>query len=113
MWGGLQHAVPIAIHLRLVDLESSEHVMMRFPKLVQVCNSYMTHERETWSPLPKTAMRWRWLDINDKDRPKIRSSLPRKLFAVAERIQIKSQSRVLAISSAIELESTSPIGVSS
>ena len=60
--------------------------MMSFPKLVQVCNSYMTHERETLESVTKARTAYSaGLNIDDKAQAEnqIVGALG-KLFAVAE-----------------------------
>lgn len=80
------------------------------PKLVQVCNSYMTHERETLESVTKARNAYgAGLNINDKAQAEnqIVGALG-KLFAVAEQYpDLKANQEFLAIHQRISaLEST-------
>ena len=80
------------------------------PKLVEVCNSYMTHERETLESVTKARNAYSaGLNINDKAQAEnqIVGALG-KLFAVAEQYpDLKANQEFLAIHSRISaLEST-------
>ena len=80
------------------------------PKLVQVCNSYMTHERETLEAVTKARNAYSaGLNINDKAQAEnqIVGALG-KLFAVAEQYpDLKANQEFLAIHQRIStLEST-------
>ena len=80
------------------------------PKLVQVCNSYMTHERETLESVTKARNAYSaGLNINDKAQAEnqIVGALG-KLFAVAEQYpDLKANQEFLAIQQRISaLEST-------
>ena len=80
------------------------------PKLVQVCNSYMTHERETLESVTKARNAYgAGLNINDKAQAEnqIVGALG-KLFAVAEQYpDLKANQEFLAIQQRISaLEST-------
>ena len=80
------------------------------PKLVQVCNSYMTHERETLESITKARNAYSTgLNINDKAQAEnqIVGALG-KLFAVAEQYpDLKANQEFLAIQQRISaLEST-------
>jgi LemA protein len=80
------------------------------PKLVQVCNSYMTHERETLESVTKARNAYSTsLNINDKAQAEnqIVGALG-KLFAVAEQYpDLKANQEFLAIQQRISaLEST-------
>ncbi|MDZ4734683.1 MAG: LemA family protein [Nitrospirota bacterium] len=80
------------------------------PKLVQVCNSYMTHERETLESVTKARTAYgAGLNINDKAQAEnqIVGALG-KLFAVAEQYpDLKANQEFLAIHQRISaLEST-------
>ena len=80
------------------------------PKLVQVCNSYMTHERETLESVTKARSAYgAGLNINDKAQAEnqIVGALG-KLFAVAEQYpDLKANQEFLAIQQRISaLEST-------
>jgi LemA protein len=80
------------------------------PKLVEVCNSYMTHERETLESVTKARTAYRaGLNINDKAQAEnqIIGALG-KLFAVTEQYpDLKANQEFLAIHQRIStLEST-------
>ena len=80
------------------------------PKLVQVCNSYMTHERETLEAVTKARNAYSaGLNINDKAQAEnqIVGALG-KLFAVAEQYpDLKANQEFLAVQQRISaLEST-------
>jgi len=80
------------------------------PKLVEVCNSYMTHERETLESVTKARTAYgAGLNINDKAQAEnqIVGALG-KLFAVAEQYpDLKANQEFLAIQQRISaLEST-------
>lgn len=80
------------------------------PKLVEVCNSYMTHERETLDPVTKARTAYSTgLNIDDKAQAEnqIVGALG-KLFAVAEQYpDLKANQEFLAIQQRISaLEST-------
>ena len=80
------------------------------PKLVQVCNSYMTHERETLEAVTKARNAYgAGLNINDKAQAEnqIVGALG-KLFAVAEQYpDLKANQEFLAVQQRISaLEST-------
>ena len=80
------------------------------PKLVQVCNSYMTHERETLESVTKARNAYSaGLNINDKAQAEnqIVGALG-KLFAVAEQYpDLKANQEFLAVQQRISaLEST-------
>ena len=80
------------------------------PKLVEVCNSYMIHERETLESITKARTAYReGLNINDKAQAEnqIVGALG-KLFAVAEQYpDLKANQEFLAIQQRISaLEST-------
>ena len=80
------------------------------PKLVEVCNSYMTHERETLESVTKARTAYSTgLNINDKAQAEnqIVGALG-KLFAVAEQYpDLKANQEFLAIQQRISaLEST-------
>src|SRR6185503_17162305 len=80
------------------------------PKLVEVCNSYMIHERETLESITKARTAYReGLNINDKAQAEnqIVGALG-KLFAVAEQYpDLKANQEFLAVQQRISaLEST-------